>query len=82
MLKPKIEYPGEWSYTIIGSDEGVLKEAASQVLSGKAFSIAVSKKSRSGKYISMNITTIVASEEERNDLFRKLSGHPAIKIVI
>jgi putative lipoic acid-binding regulatory protein len=82
MAKPEIEYPCEWSYTIIGSNEEALQEAAQQTFSGKSFSIKVSKKSTAGKYISMNITTSVATEEERNDICRKLSGHPAIKIVI
>lgn len=82
MSKPQINYPCEWSYTIIGAEERSLREAADQALSGKAFSIALSKKSKGGKYVSMNITTQVASEEERNGIFKKLCGQTAVKIVI
>lgn len=82
MSKPQIKYPCEWSYTIIGVEERGLREAANQALSGKVFSIALSKKSKGGKYVSMNITTHVASEEERNGIFKKLCGQTSIKIVI
>jgi uncharacterized protein len=82
MNKPKIVYPCEWCYTVIGSSEGELRDAAQQVFCGKEYSIALSKRSKGGKYISMAITTNVEGEEERNTIFKKLSEHAAIKIVI
>ncbi len=82
MNKPQIDYPCEWSYTIIGADENALREAAKAALGLKAFTVTVSNKSRSGKYTSLIITTNVLSEEERNSICKNLSAHPAVKIVI
>lgn len=82
MDKPEIRYPCEWCYTIIGRDEAELRGAAGQVLPGKEYSIALSNRSASGKYTSLTITTTVGSEEERNGIFQKLCGHPAIKVVM
>jgi putative lipoic acid-binding regulatory protein len=82
MPKPQIEYPCEWCYTVIGCDEAALRSAAAEALAGKEYAIAPSKRSKAGRYISMNITTHVCSADERNGIFQKLAGHAAIKMVI
>jgi len=81
MERPKINYPCEWSYQIIGTDEKELKEAAVKILGNNRYKICLSNKSRGGKYVSLCITMIVASEEHRNRVYISLSEHPAVKIM-
>jgi putative lipoic acid-binding regulatory protein len=82
MPKPQIEYPCEWCYTVIGCDEAALRAAAAEALAGKEYAIAPSNRSKAGRYVSMNITMHVCSEDERNAIFKNLTDHAAIKMVI
>jgi putative lipoic acid-binding regulatory protein len=82
MSKLEIEYPCEWSYTVIGPDEALLRAAIAEVFCGKEHSVEFSKKSKAGKYISLVVTTKAANEEERANLCTLLSKHPAIKMVL
>ncbi|MCB4792539.1 MAG: DUF493 domain-containing protein [Elusimicrobia bacterium] len=82
MTKLEIKYPCEWSYTVIGADEGLLRGAIAEVFCGKEHSMEFSKKSKAGKYISLITKTKVTDEDERVKLCNLLSKHPAIKMVL
>lgn len=82
MTNLEIKYPCEWSYTVIGADEALLRNAVSEVFCGKEHCLEFSKKSNTGKYISLTAKTIVADEEERVKIFTMLGKHPAVKIVL
>ena len=82
MAGEKIDYPCEWTYTIIGLDEESLKVAVSEIITDRKYSISFSKKSKKGKYTSLNIKTMVLDEAERNSIYRSLQAGPKIKIVI
>ena len=81
MERPKIDYPCEWPYQIIGSEEHALKQAVAEILGNNKYELSVSNKSSGGKYIALYVTTIVASEEHRNRIFAFLGAHPSVKIV-
>ncbi|MDR0747865.1 MAG: DUF493 domain-containing protein [Helicobacteraceae bacterium] len=76
--KPKIDYPCEWSYKLIGRVEEALCEAALKALDGKEHTIARSRLSSKGSFVSVQLTVIVQSEEERLNLFDALRSHSAI----
>ncbi len=82
MKEQKLEYPRKWRYTIIGADESALREAAAESLKGKDYTISFSKKSKAGKYVSLTAETTVNSESKRNELFSRLSKHPAVSTVL
>ncbi len=82
MGTPRITYPCRWSFTLIGTDEGSIRNAAAECLGEKTYRLKPSKKSRGGKYISLHLDTDVSSEEERNRLFAALKALPAIRMVL
>ena len=78
----KIDYPREWEFRIIGTDEGLLKNAVSQILGDRKYDLSFSNISKGGKYISLALKTFVESEEARNTLYTALRKHTAIKSVL
>lgn len=82
MNKPAVIYPCRWSFTLIGTEEITMRAAVAGCLGENAYRLTPSRKSRSGKYISLHLDTEVASEEARNRLFAVLKAKPAIKMVL
>jgi putative lipoic acid-binding regulatory protein len=82
MNGPIIQYPCEWSYRIIGSDEQALRQAASESLGALAYHITLSNQSRGKKYLSMNITIDVETQAMRDQIFTALEGHPAVRFML
>lgn len=82
MKEPGVEYPCQWTYAIIGTDEKSIREAVAEILKDKKYDLSLSKKSKGGKYVSMTTEVLVSSEEERNKIFSLLGKNPAVKTVI
>ena len=82
MKRPKITYPCKWGYRIIGEDGEALKAAVTDILGERKYDLSFSNISRKGKYISLELTTVVETEEVRNRIFGALQAHPAVKVVI
>ena len=82
MEKPSIKYPCEWIYTVIGTDEQLLRKVVSGIFKDNNYSLSFSKKSSGGKYISLTVKTTVSSENERNEIFSLLCKHPDVKTVL
>ena len=82
MDKLEIKYPCEWDYTVIGVDEALLRDAVAEVFRGKEYSAECSKKSKTGKYISLTVKTVATCEEDRLKQFTLLGKHPSIKFVL
>ena len=80
--KPDIEYPCEWEYRVIGTDQQALIAAIEQVCASKNPVINLSNVSSKGKYVSMNVTVTVEDEAIRNDIFNQLQQNEAVKMVI
>ena len=80
---PLIQYPCEWSYKVIGKDPEEIKAAIHEILGDASdYSISPSKESRSGKYLSYNVDTVVSDEETRNRYFMGLKAHSSIIMVL
>lgn len=82
MKKPEIEYPCEWSYKIIGSDSYAITNEISEILKDHDYQLDVSNHSRTGKFVSFNCSLEVASENERNEIFRQFLQISSVKMVI
>lgn len=80
--KPKIDYPCEWSYKIIGISIEEMITAVEETITDLKYDLTPSNISRKAKYFSLNINIVVPSESVRDLIFQKLSKHPAIKFVI
>ncbi len=80
--KPKIDYPCDWLFKVIGENKEAIKEGVDQVLTDKEFTFAYSHTSSGGKYHSFNVELVVESEEERLSIYNRLANHIAIKVVI
>lgn len=81
-MQPEIQYPCAWTYTIVGEGEEILLAHAELVLAGQAHEKSVSRKSRTGRYTSIEITLVVRDEMHRRELFTALGQHTAVRVVL
>jgi putative lipoic acid-binding regulatory protein len=76
-----IDYPCEWIYKVIGSDKESVHNAIVSIIQGNKYQIDDSNSSKSGKYLSFDVTVMVGDEEYRNKIYQALKGHDDIKFV-
>ncbi len=79
---PALTYPLEWEYRVIGSDETALRSAIARVLGARSHNVVSSKKSPEGRWISVHVELVVATEVERDQLHRDLVAEPAVQYVM
>lgn len=79
--KAKIDYPTMWTYKVIGREEKAIREAILEVLGDTAKPVP-SKQSSKGRFISLEVSILVHSDEERTGLYHRLQKHPDVKIVL
>jgi len=80
--KVVIEYPCNWCYKVIATEEAALKQAIRDVIDEREHTINPSNKSKTGKYVSMNLDLLVHNEDDRTFIFDALKKHQAIKMVL
>ena len=80
--KPKIDYPCVWQYKVIGMEREAVLAAISEHLGDAPYSLADSRKSSGGKYISMTLELTVYSDYHRLRLYQVLGDHPDVKVVL
>ncbi|MGT0052874.1 DUF493 family protein [Helicobacter pylori] len=71
--KPTIIYPCLWDYRVIMTtkDESVLKELLETYQ--RPFKLELKNTSKNAKFYSFNVSMKVSNEEERNEIFQKIS---------
>lgn len=79
---PKINYPCNWEYKIIAQKNEDILKAVQDILKGKEYKLENSNKSKTGKYVSYNLQTLVANEDERKVYFEALKSQKNIKFVL
>ncbi len=90
-----LEYPCNWCYKIIATEEEALKQAITDVIdereqktnakdreSTSGYKLEHSNQSKTGKYVSMNLDILVHNENDRTFLFDALKRHQNIKMVL
>jgi uncharacterized protein len=80
--KARLHYPCLWLYKVIGMDREKLHQALEEIVDVNSCTISLSNSSRTGKYHCLNLEITVMNEEERNNLYLALKGHPQVKIVL
>ncbi|SFV75172.1 Proposed lipoate regulatory protein YbeD [hydrothermal vent metagenome] len=80
--KLELTYPTSWTYKLIGADKENITSAVKDVILEKEHTLKHSNKSKSGKYVSMNLEIIVSSDDERNFIYESLKAHSNIKMVL
>jgi len=79
--KPSIDYPCEWVYKIIGSNKESVHGATAGIMQDSAYQISDSNTSKTGKYLSFNVTVMVSDEAYRNKIYQAFKEHNDIKFV-
>ncbi len=76
-----IDYPCEWIYKVIGRDKESVDGAIASIIQDNAYYINISNTSKTGKYLSFDVTIMVSDEAYRNKIYQALKGHDDIKFV-
>lgn len=79
---PQIQYPSMWQYRIIVEKNIDINGVAQDILKGKEHKLSLSNESKKGKYLSYNLQTLVANEDERKALFDLFKTHKMTKFVL
>ena len=80
--KVVLEYPCNWCYKVIATEEKALKQAITDVIDERDHKLEHSNKSKTGKYVSMNLDILVHNEDDRTFIFDALKKHQDIKMVL
>jgi len=80
--KPKVSYPCQWEFKVIGTDEPALRRAIDQIVADRAYQLNVSNRSRGGKYCSLKLAVQVEDEASRNTLFEALRDHKDVTTLL
>ena len=76
-----IDYPCEWIYKVIGSDKESVHNAIASIIQDSEYLINDSNTSKTGKYLSFNVTVMVGDEAYRNKIYQAFKVHDNIKFV-
>jgi len=77
-----LEYPCTWSYKLIGHEKEAIQKAIHDVILEREHTLNPSNKSKTGKYVSMNLDLVIQNEDERNFIHEALKKHQNIKMVL
>ncbi|WP_298835544.1 DUF493 family protein [uncultured Piscinibacter sp.] len=81
-----IEYPSQFPIKVMGANVAGFAEAvvmvAQQFDPGFDASSIETRPSRAGNYLGVTITVTATSREQLDELYRTLSTHPMVKVVL
>lgn len=80
--EPEIDYPCRWGYKLVGPSETALRVAIAEVVAGREHAVALSRTSRTGRYVSLSVEVLVNDHDERRGLASEFNAHPAIVFVL
>lgn len=80
--KPKIDYPCQWQYKIIGASATAITRLVAEHVREKDYVLTRSNVSSGGRYISMSLELTVHSEERRLALYGLLAEDITVKVVL
>ena len=80
--KPHIDYPCEWGYKVIGTDKAKLEACIFNIVGTRAYTSRGGNSSSKGKFHSLNMSCRVASQKDRDDIFKAFQNHDDVKMVI
>ena len=77
--KSEIAYPCNWEYRVIGEDEKRVEIVVSEIVK-KPYTLEI--KNRKGRFVSLHLVVGVDDEGERNEIYRLLSTHQEVRMVL
>ena len=80
--KLDIDYPVSWPYKVVGSSEERVREAIAGIVGALEHTVEPSNKSRTGKYVSLELVVTVADEGQRLGIGQALHEHVDVKFVL
>ena len=80
--KPKIEYPCNWGFKLIGRDRDKIKDAIKDIINDREYECKDGNSSKSGKFVTVNTNCKVNSQEDRDKIFKAFRDHNDIDMVI
>ena len=80
--KPKIDYPCEWGYKIIGTNKKDLEAVLFEVMGVRNYKQKGGNSSSKGKFHSLSTSCQVTSQEDRDNIFKAFQEHKDVKMVI
>ena len=80
--KPKIEYPCNWDYKVIGRNVDEMIKAIELITEGMDYKVSPSNVSSKGNYFSLNLSVFVPSEVIRDIIFVNLEANEFVKMVL
>ncbi len=80
--KLELEYPCNWCYKVIASERKALENAIKEVMNEREHALSDSNKSKTGKYVSMNLDMLVHNDDDRQFIYDALKKHQDIKMVL
>ncbi len=78
----KLNYPCKWEYKTVLESHYNINEIVKCVLDNREHSVKKSNNSKTGKYQSHTVATLVHSDEDRKAVFEELKNHESIKFVL
>jgi putative lipoic acid-binding regulatory protein len=78
----KLNYPCKWRYKIIIREQKDIVRIMKEILNRREHNIQPSKKSNGGKFKSFTLDILVNSEDDRQELYKLLTIHEHIKMVV
>ena len=80
--KLELKYPCNWCYKVIASEKEALQNAIKDVIDEREHTLTDSNRSKTGKYVSMNLDMLVHNEDDRQFIYDALKKHQDIKMVL
>jgi putative lipoic acid-binding regulatory protein len=81
-----IHYPTDFPIKIVGLNQAGFETAISEVLRNHAPDFDVTsievRESRAGKYLSLTATINAKSRDQLDELYRALTAHPMVRVVL
>jgi putative lipoic acid-binding regulatory protein len=78
----KLDYPCNWIYKLVVLEHINIKHTVKEVILDREHTVKQSKVSKQGKYKSYSLELLVHNEDDRKELYKLLSDHSNIKMIV
>jgi len=80
--KLELTYPANWDYKVIIHKDCDIHDITKCVFGQRDHKVRKSNKSKSDKYHSYKVSTLVHNDDDRKELFHQLKKHDDVKMVL
>ena len=80
--EPEIDYPTRWSYKVVCESLEALRADVTALMAGRDHTFEASRRSRTGRFVSVRIETTVTGHDDRRGLAASLQALPGVRFVL